>query len=107
MNKKPLFVVLLISLVLRLVGLNQSLWLDEATTAKVVMKYNLLEIVPKFSVGDFHPPLYYLVMKIWTSVFGYSEVALRMPSVIFALLTGWMVYLIVKKIKNEETALWG
>ncbi len=44
-------------------------------------------------------------MRLWTSVFGYSEIALRMPSIIFSLITIYIVYLIVKKLK-PAMALW-
>ncbi len=93
---------------MRLIALNQSLWLDEATTARVVQQYNFFEIVTKFSPHDFHPPLYYLFMKLWTNFFGYSEIALRMPSVVFSLLTGWIVYWISRlRLKmNYGEARW-
>src|SRR3990172_9702928 len=91
---KQLILLLILAFLIRLIAVNQSLWLDEATTAQVVKQFNLAEIVTKFSPRDFHPPLYYLFMKLWTGVFGYSEVALRMPSIIFSLLTGWVIYLI-------------
>ena len=45
-------------------------------------------------------------MKLWTNLFGYSEVALRFPSVLFSLGAGWFVYLIGKKIKNKTVGLW-
>lgn len=93
MNKK-IFFVFFFAFVIRLIALNQSLWLDEAVTAKVVMDYRFTEIVSIFSPTDFHPPLYYLFMKLWTNMFGYSEIALRMPSVLFSLMTGYVVYLI-------------
>ncbi len=90
--KQKLLLILFLALLIRLISLNQSLWLDEATTARVVKEYRVLEIISRFSPGDFHPPLYYLLMKFWTNLFGYSEVTLRLPSVIFSLLTGWIVY---------------
>lgn len=93
MNKKILF-VFLFAFFIRLIALNQSLWLDEAITAKVVMTYKFSEIISKFSPADFHPPFYYFFIKGWTNIFGYSEIALRMPSVLFSLMTGWIVYLI-------------
>ncbi|MDO8497604.1 MAG: glycosyltransferase family 39 protein [bacterium] len=104
--KKKLFVIFLFAFLIRLISLNQSLWLDEGTTAKVVQTFSLLDIPTKFSIHDFHPPLYYIFMKVWTNVFGYTEVALRMPSVIFSLLTGWFVYLIAKKIQKVDVSLW-
>ncbi|MBI3366864.1 glycosyltransferase family 39 protein, partial [Candidatus Roizmanbacteria bacterium] len=104
-NKKLLFIFVL-SFLLRLIALNQSLWLDEGTTAKVIQLYSFVGIVTKFSLFDFHPPLYYLFMKIWTNIFGYSGIALRMPSVIFSLLTGLVVYKIGEIIKDKQTGLW-
>ncbi len=88
----PIVILFIIAFVIRLISLNQSLWLDEATTAVAVQTHSFWNIVTQFSPSDFHPPLYYLFMKVWTGIFGYSEVALRMPSVFFSLGAGWMVY---------------
>src|SRR3990167_8097097 len=77
--------------------MTESLWLDEATTA-LVAKMPLTDIFNKFLPGDFHPPLYYLLMKFWIGVFGSSEVSLRTPSLIFALLTVYLVYKMYGKV---------
>src|SRR3990167_2729194 len=77
--------------------MNESLWLDEATTA-LVSKMSFVEIFTKFLPNDFHPPFYYLFMKYWVNIFGYSEISLRLPSVIFALLTVYLVYKMFGKI---------
>jgi uncharacterized membrane protein len=90
---KKIILIFLAALILRLISLDQSLWLDEAVTAKVVSHYGYGQIITQFSPTDFHPPFYYLFMKFWTGFFGYSEIALRMPSVIFSLATGWVLYL--------------
>lgn len=86
--------IIIICLGLRLIGINQSLWLDEAISANVVKNYSYNQIIKKFSPSDFHPPGYYLMLKTWTSIFGYSEISLRMPSVIFSLITIYIVYLL-------------
>ncbi len=86
--------ILIFCFLIRLVSLNQSLWLDEAISANVAKNYSFSEIATKFSPSDFHPPLYYLMLKSWTGVFGYSEISLRMPSVIFSLITIYIVYLL-------------
>jgi uncharacterized membrane protein len=99
MNKK-LLMIFIVAFLIRLVALNQSLWLDEAITAQVVKENSWLEILTRFSPYDFHPPLYYLLMKFWTSIFGYSEIFLRLPSVIFSLATGWVIYLICRRQKK-------
>jgi len=97
--------ILFTGLILRLISLNQSLWLDEATTSNVASKLSFGEIFSKFLPGDFHPPLYYLLMKIWVSIFGNSEIALRIPSVIFGLATIYITYIIGKKLVNKNSGL--
>jgi len=91
MSRNLLFIIF-ISLALRLISLNQSLWLDEAISANVVKNYSYQNIVTQFSINDFHPPLFYLTLKSWTSVFGLSEVGLRSMSVLFSLITIFLVY---------------
>lgn len=105
-KKQWFFLIFIIAFLIRLIALNQSLWLDEAISARVVMSYSYLEIVSKFSPYDFHPPLYYLFLKFWTNIFGYKEISLRFPSVIFSLLTAYLIYQIGKNIFNQKTGFW-
>jgi len=103
---KKLLLIIIFAFFIRLISLNQSLWLDEAISSNAVKNYSYFDIITKFSPSDFHPPLYYLVLKTWTSVFGFSEISLRFPSIIFSLLTGYFVYLIGAKLKNKTIGLW-
>jgi len=95
-EKKAIFWVLLLGLILRLFSLNQSLWLDEAIGAIAVRDYSYWGIITNFIKGDTHPPLYYLTLKFWTDIFGYSEVAMRSLSVLFGILTIYVVYSIAR-----------
>lgn len=104
--RKKFLILFGAAFLIRFIALNQSLWLDEAITAKVVRQFSLFQISSLFSPADFHPPLYYIVMKMWTAIFGYSEIALRMPSVIFSLLTGHAIFLIGTRLKNQKFGLW-
>ena len=45
-------------------------------------------------------------MKFWTSIFGYSEIVLRLPSILFSLITGWMIFKIVEGLKGKNIGLW-
>jgi uncharacterized membrane protein len=92
--KIKLLLLIVLSFIIRFIALNQSLWLDEGVTARVIHDYSLTGILTQFSPYDFHPPLYYFFMKAWSSLFGYSEIALRMPSIFFSLGTGWILFLI-------------
>ena len=97
--------ILLVALTLRLVALNQSFWLDEAIGALVVRNLEFKEILTQFSRSDFHPPLYYLILKFWTNLFGYSESALRSLSVVLGTATVYLTYLIAIKILKKRFAV--
>lgn len=90
--------VILLALFLRLINLNQSLWLDEALQFKSIAYFSLKDLLTVYLPGDFNPPLSYLVNFFFSKIFGYSEIALRLPSVIFGVLTVWLVY----KISNKK-----
>jgi len=99
-----IYLILILGLILRLISLNQSLWLDEATTA-LVAKMPIYDFFTKFMPADFHPPLYYMIVSLWSKVFGYSEIALRIPSIIFGVLTIYIVYLIAKQARLKYPLL--
>jgi mannosyltransferase len=101
-----IFLILSLGLILRLISLNQSLWLDEATSA-LAARLPIADLFAKFMPGDFHPPLYYLILHYWTAFFGGSEIALRIPSVIAGILTIYVVYLIGRELSNQKTGLMG
>ena len=104
-SKYKIILILIAALVMRLISLNQSLWMDEAISATVVKNYNLLEIITKFAPADTHPPLYYLLLRFWSGLFGLSEISLRLPSVIFAVMTVYVVYKI-GLIYFKKVAIW-
>jgi 4-amino-4-deoxy-L-arabinose transferase-like glycosyltransferase len=97
MVKLALPAVLFLGLVMRLVIISQSFWLDEAIGAIVVKTFSFREILLKFPLTDNHPPIYYLILKGWSLIFGYSEMSLRMPSVIFGVATVYLVYKLAKE----------
>jgi mannosyltransferase len=88
--------IILIAFILRLIAIDQSLWHDEAITALAVRDYSYSSLITLFAKVDNHPPLYYLLLKAWSSVFGYSELALRIPSVIFGIATVYVFYKVVQ-----------
>lgn len=100
-----IILILLVGTLLRLVNLNQSLWLDEAINAVFVRSLDLKSLIFNYSLSDFHPPLYHVFMKGWVTLFGSSEIALRMPSVILGVASIYVIYKIGKKLFDEKTAL--
>lgn len=74
-----------------------SLWFDEAYTAWLTRR-SWSGIVGWLGAEDAHPPLYFLFMKAWTGLAGTSELALRLPSAVFATLTVVFVYLLLRRL---------
>lgn len=97
-----IWLILAVGLILRLVSLDQSLWLDEAINVLAAKSNSFWQILTEYPKFDFHPPGYFLILWGWIRIFGYSEVAVRMPSVIFGVATVWIVFLIGKKLISEN-----
>ena len=100
-----IYIILILAFVLRLVSINQSFWLDEATSATVVGDLSFGDIITKFSPADFHPPLYYLTLKLWSGFSGTSEISLRLLSVLFGTGTIFIVYLIAKNLFSKQVGV--
>lgn len=62
------------------IGLQQSVWFDEAYSIALA-KGSVADIL-RYVTVDTHPPVYYLLLKGWGSLFGWSELALRSLSVL-------------------------
>lgn len=104
MKKKinwKLALVLLLAFGLRLIYLNQSLWLDEGIEWWAVTTFNLKQLLFGFMSGDFNPLAHYLLMWFWVRVFGDSEISLRMPSVLFGMGTVWFIYKIANLTRPD------
>lgn len=104
-TKIILFLILIFSLALRLVNINQGLWLDEAIGAISVKEFSGLEIINQLSTRDNHPPLYYLTLDAFTSVFGYSDVSIRIPGVIFGVIAIYLTYVLSKTVGLKKPLL--
>ena len=101
--KKNILIVLLLVLIgfgLRFLYLDSALWYDEAcswatTSDKFGIMHNLLNVDLQ------HTPLYFVLLKIWSNIFGQGETALRSLSLIFGILTVVLAYIVGKKIAKN------
>ncbi len=105
LNRYSIYIIVLLGLVLRIVQINQSLWLDEAISALAAKNFSFYGIVFEFLKGDNHPPLYYLVLRLWGLVFGFSDIALRSLSILAGIATILLTYFFIKKLFNRKVAL--
>lgn len=85
------------------IGLKQSVWFDEGYSITLA-KRPISELLRLTSV-DAHPPLYYLALKGWATVFGYSELALRSLSAFFAALSLGAMFMLIKKVFRPSSAV--
>jgi len=97
---KELFLILSIALIIRLMGIAQSLWLDEAITA-LVAKNGLWAYFTQFTPTDFHPPLHYLITIAFTKIFGLNDFVLRLPSLIAGTLLIIPLYDMGNRLKSK------
>ena len=58
-----------------LLAIGQNIWFDEGYSIYVAQK-PIAEIISLVSV-DAHPPFYYVILKLWGSLFGWNEFTLR------------------------------
>lgn len=105
MSFRILLLIIFAASILRLINLDQSLWLDEGINAVFVRNLNFYQLIFEYSLGDFHPPLYHLTLKAFTFIFGFGEISLRMPSVIFAVSTVYTTYLIGRKLYDTKVGI--
>ncbi|HXX38075.1 MAG TPA: glycosyltransferase family 39 protein [bacterium] len=99
--------ILAVALGLRIVGLgSHSVWLDEAFVVAVTRE-TWTGLLATLRAADSHPPLYYLIVKVWSGVAGTGEVALRLPSACATAATVALTYLLARRLAGEPTALLG
>ena len=81
-----LIIIAVIGIALRSYELTaRSLWFDEAFSWRLI-QFPITEMIAR-DATDVHPPLYYILLKLWSVVFASSLISLRLFSVVFAGLT--------------------
>jgi uncharacterized membrane protein len=107
-NKKDvlsLLTITIIACVLYLFNINFSdIWVDEVFTRELIRKP--LDNLFKLLTDDFHPPLYFLGLKMFTSVVGLTDFSIRLFSTIGALLTLLLSYMVGKKVLKTNGAFY-
>lgn len=81
-----------------------DIWIDEAFTKELIKfpSSKMLELL----AGDFHPPLYFLLLKLFTFVVGISDFTIRLFSVIGALCILILSYTVGQRVFGRNGALY-
>ncbi|WNV74563.1 glycosyltransferase family 39 protein [Geodermatophilus sp. DSM 44513] len=80
-----------------------ELWLDEAQSVAIA-RLPLPELVTALE-QDGSPPLYYLLLHGWTSLFGTSATAVRALSAVIGVLTLPLAWYVARRLAGRRTAV--
>ncbi len=87
-------------------ALVQPLWVDETWTGAIAGADSWRGFAREVYL-EVNPPLYYLVMRLWTGVFGLSDMALKIPGLIGVIAAGFIPLVAKPKGLNlEERRTW-
>lgn len=69
--------------------LRMGVWLDECLSINSSTGDNFITVITNGfgRQDDYHPPLFYVILNTWIKLFGNGDVSVKIPSVIFGLLT--------------------
>lgn len=99
----------MLGFVLRIYDLGaESIWFDEAFSAKVVNISGLTQLEWILSGGkgyEPNPPLYFILLHLWAKVFGDSEFSLRLLSAVLGSASIFALYSFGKLLFNRRTAV--
>lgn len=84
-------------------GMGQNIWFDESYSINLA-KQSIPDLLRLTGV-DAHPPLFYLLLKVWGSLFGWSELALRSMSALLAALTVGAMAVLLRRLFTARLAL--
>ncbi len=94
--------LILVGAAFRLYALDdQSIWLDEAFSVWMA-RHPLPELLGWLIRIDQHPPLYYILLHGWMTVFGDSPTALRLLSVFFSIATLPLIHQLARRITRSS-----
>ena len=82
----------------------KSLWTDELYSV-LLSRWEISEIINWAKEGEVHPPFHFIFLGAWQAIFGESDLALRLSSVLMGLLTLAIVYRIGKRLFGCKVAL--
>jgi len=96
-----LLLLFILIFIIKLRSLDFPYWFDEANTIFYV-KQNVIRMI-QFTIHDFSPPFYYLILHLWVKLFGDSEIVTGFLSLIFDTLSVGAIFLLAKELFNSKT----
>ncbi|NUB89828.1 glycosyltransferase family 39 protein [Haloterrigena sp. SYSU A558-1] len=98
-----LYPIVLVAAALRLFRLeSESYWVDEVVSVTIVTSNTPFELLVSVPGNDPHPPLYYLLLSGWTTVFGTGELATRLLSALVGVATVVVLYGVGRRLFDRQ-----
>lgn len=83
----------------------RSLFLDEANLALNIAELNYADFFVPLKYQQYAPPFFVVIVKACTSLFGMNEWALRLPSLVFAIISIGLFYQLLRLLLDNRWAL--
>ena len=100
----PIALILIVATGLRWRGIgHDSLWGDEALSV-LIAKKPLIEIIPRVIEMEQIPPVHHFVLYFWIRLFGDSETAVRVPSLLAGVASVLAAYVLVGRLAGRRVA---
>ncbi len=99
-SNSDIILIIILGIILRFKDLSKfDLWYDEAYTG-LLMRLKPAEFYSMLA-KDSHPPLFSLITKAWTFIFGVNDFTLRFLPFVFGVATIYVVYRVALTLANE------
>lgn len=93
--------VLLLAAATRIVHIgDQSMWLDEGIA---YWNQKQPDLIHELATKDVHPPLYFVVLRVWVDLTGITPVAMRMSSAFLSLLSVAVVAALAHTLSRDRS----
>jgi uncharacterized membrane protein len=97
--------LLIVGIVLRLPLLSNGLWRDEGYTYFEISAPSLHEMFGRIRLTETNPPLFYLLLRAWSHIFGFGELALKIFPMIWSTAALLVTYRLARVCASRGTAL--
>ncbi|MDX2269189.1 MAG: glycosyltransferase family 39 protein [Bryobacter sp.] len=108
LRRAPLLILpplALLAILLRLAGLDRSLWLDETWVANSVLNHSLAGMFYYEGWLQTTPPLFLLLLRASVLLFGENDLAFRLPPLLFSLASLWLFWQLLASALPHRPAL--
>ena len=84
-------------------GIGQSVWFDESYS--IMLAQQPIGEMIRLTGLDAHPPGYYMYLKGWGSLFGWSELSLRLSSALLGALAVGVMVVLIRRLFSSRVAV--